>query len=59
MAQKRADRDIGFDAVNSGLLKNARLLEPLGVLNIQLGYFLGYGSAGGFRHLHVGTEVAS
>ena len=52
-------RDIGFDAVNSGSLKNARLLEPLGVLNIQLGYFLGYGSAGGFRHLHAGAGVAS
>jgi 8-hydroxy-5-deazaflavin:NADPH oxidoreductase len=52
-------RDIGFDAVNSGSLKNARLLEPLGVLNIQLGYFLGYGSQGGFRHLHAGAEVPS
>ena len=52
-------RDIGFDAVNSGSLKNARLLEPLGVLNIQLGYFFGYGSAGGFRHLHAGAAVTS
>jgi hypothetical protein len=52
-------RDIGFDAVNSGSLKNARLLEPLGVLNIQLGYFLGYGAQGGFRHLHAAAEVAS
>ena len=51
--------DIGFDAVNSGPLKNARLLEPLGVLNIQLGYFLGYGSEGGFRHLHAGAAVTS
>ena len=52
-------RDIGFDAVNSGPLKNARLLEPLGALNIQLGYFLGYGAQGGFRHLHAGAEVTS
>ena len=28
---------IGFDAVDAGPLQNARLLEPLGVLNIQLG----------------------
>lgn len=30
--------DIGFDAVDAGPLKNARLIEPLGYLNIQLGY---------------------
>ena len=29
------------------------------MLNIQLGYFLGYGSEGGFRHLHAGAEVTS
>jgi hypothetical protein len=46
-------------AVNSGSLKNARLLEPLGVLNVQLGYFLGYGSEGGFRHLHAGAAATS
>lgn len=40
------------------LIVPAVLLEPLGVLNIQLGYFLGYGSEGGFRHLHAGAEVA-
>jgi 8-hydroxy-5-deazaflavin:NADPH oxidoreductase len=50
-------REIGFDAVNAGSLKNARLLEPLGVLNIQLGYVLGYGSQSGFRHLHAGAQV--
>src|SRR6476659_5657068 len=33
--------------------------EPLGVFNIQLGYFRGYGSQGGFRHLHAGAEVTS
>jgi len=52
-------REVGFDAVNAGALKNARLLEPLGVLNIQLGYVLGYGSQGGFRHLHAGAAVTS
>jgi phospholipid/cholesterol/gamma-HCH transport system permease protein len=29
------------------------------VFNIQLGYFLGDGSEGGFRHLHAGAEVTS
>ena len=29
------------------------------MVNIQLGYFLGYGSQGGFRHLHAGAEVTS
>jgi hypothetical protein len=29
------------------------------VLNIQLGYFLGYGPEGGFRHLHAGAAVTS
>ena len=30
---------IGFEAIDSGNLSNARLLEPLGMLNIYLGYF--------------------
>ena len=50
-------RDLGFDPVNAGPLKNARLLEPLGVLNVQLGYVLGYGAQGGFRHLHAAAGV--
>ena len=37
-------RAIGFDAVDAGPLKNARLLEPLALLNIQLGYVLGMGT---------------
>jgi len=45
-------RDIGFDAVDAGPLVNARLLEPLGYLNIQLGYVLGMGTQIGFRVLH-------
>jgi predicted dinucleotide-binding enzyme len=36
-------RDIGFDAVDAGPLENARLLEPLGYFNIQLGHVLGLG----------------
>lgn len=31
-------RDIGFEAVDAGPLRNARLLEPMAVLNIFLGY---------------------
>jgi predicted dinucleotide-binding enzyme len=31
-------RDLGFDAVDAGNLQTARLLEPMGALNIQLGY---------------------
>src|SRR4051794_35491737 len=37
-------KDIGFDAVDAGPLRNARLLEPLGYFNIQLGYVLGMGT---------------
>jgi 8-hydroxy-5-deazaflavin:NADPH oxidoreductase len=45
-------RDIGFDAVDAGPLKNACLLEPLAVLNIQLGYGLQMGTQIGFKLLH-------
>jgi 8-hydroxy-5-deazaflavin:NADPH oxidoreductase len=45
-------RDIGFDAVDAGPLKNARLLEPFAFLNIQLGYVLKMGTQIGFRLLH-------
>lgn len=37
-------RDIGFDPVDAGPLKNARLLEPMACLNIQLGYVLKLGT---------------
>ena len=43
---------IGFDAVDAGPLKNARQLEPMAYLIIQLGYVLGMGSQIGFRLLH-------
>ena len=45
-------RQIGFDAVDAGPLKNARLLEPFAYLNIQLGYVLGMGRQIGFKLLH-------
>ena len=41
--------DIGFDAIDAGPLKSARLLEPLGVLNIKLGYELRLGTEIGLR----------
>jgi predicted dinucleotide-binding enzyme len=40
---------IGFDVVDAGPLANARLLEPLGYLNIQLGYVLGLGAQIGLK----------
>lgn len=45
-------RQIGFDAVDAGPLVNARLLEPLGVLDIQPGYGLNMGTQVGFKFLH-------
>ena len=45
-------RAIGFDAVDAGPLSNARLLEPLGYFNIQLGYVLGNGTDIGFKFIH-------
>ncbi len=45
-------RGIGFDAVDAGPLKNARLLEPLALLNIQFGYALGMGTQIGITLLH-------
>jgi len=41
--------EIGFDAIDGGPLRNARLLEPLAYFNIQLGYVLGMGPQIGFR----------
>ena len=42
-------KDLGFEPVDAGPLKNARLVEPLGYLNIQLGYVLGLGTQIGFK----------
>lgn len=44
--------DIGFDAVDAGPLANARWLETLGYLNIQLGYVLKMGTEIGFKLIH-------
>jgi predicted dinucleotide-binding enzyme len=46
------ERAIGFDAVDAGPLRNARLLEPLGSFNIQLGYGLNMGTQSGFKFVH-------
>ncbi len=46
----RLGKDIGFHAVDAGPLRNARMLEPLGVLNIQLSRGPShYGPGIGFR----------
>ncbi|HTT12492.1 MAG TPA: NAD(P)-binding domain-containing protein [Burkholderiaceae bacterium] len=45
-------RAIGFDAVDAGPLRNARMIEPLAYLNIQLGYVLKMGPQIGFKLLH-------
>lgn len=34
---------LGFVAVDAGPLRNSRFLEPLGMMNIQFGFFLGAG----------------
>lgn len=43
-AVEKLTRDIGFDAVDAGPLKSARYLEPMGMLNIILGYGLKMGT---------------
>jgi predicted dinucleotide-binding enzyme len=47
-----AGRDIGFDPVDAGPLKNARWMETLGYFNIQLGYTLKMGTEIGFKLVH-------
>jgi predicted dinucleotide-binding enzyme len=42
-------REIGFDAVDAGPLKNARWLETLGYFHIQLGYTLKMGTQVEFK----------
>jgi predicted dinucleotide-binding enzyme len=44
--------DIGYDPLDAGPLKNARLLEALGILNIQLGYVVGLGTDIGISYVH-------
>jgi predicted dinucleotide-binding enzyme len=50
---------IGFDPVDAGPLKNARWLETLGYLNIQLGYMLKMGTDTGFKYIHERALAAS
>ncbi len=45
-------RAIGFDAVDAGPLENARWLEMLGYLNIQLGFGQKMGRDIGFKLVH-------
>jgi predicted dinucleotide-binding enzyme len=45
-------RDLGFDPVDAGPLENARLLEPLALLNIQLGFVQKLGTEIGFKLVH-------
>jgi 8-hydroxy-5-deazaflavin:NADPH oxidoreductase len=47
---------IGFDAIDAGPLANARLLEPLGYFNIQLGYVLGLGTQIGLTLVRGATK---
>jgi len=45
----RLGRDIGFDAVDAGPLRAARLLEPVGMHLIALGYGMKMGTGIGYR----------
>jgi 8-hydroxy-5-deazaflavin:NADPH oxidoreductase len=45
-------KSMGFDPVDAGPLVNARWLETLGYLNIQLGYMLKMGTEIGFKLVH-------
>lgn len=45
-------REIGFDPVDAGPLRNAAWLEALGYFNIQLGYTLDMGVDIGFKLIH-------
>jgi 8-hydroxy-5-deazaflavin:NADPH oxidoreductase len=45
-------KSIGFDPIDAGVLRSARYLEPLGYLNIHLGYMQKLGPEIGFRLVH-------
>ncbi len=44
-------QDAGFEPVDAGVLKNARYLEPMAQLNIQIAYGLGGGTDVAFRYM--------
>lgn len=44
-------RDAGFEPVDAGVLKNARYLEAMAQLNIQIAYGLGGGTDVAFRYM--------
>jgi hypothetical protein len=45
----RLGKDIGFEPIDAGPLKNARYLEPMAMLIIDLGYMLGMGTNIGYK----------
>jgi 8-hydroxy-5-deazaflavin:NADPH oxidoreductase len=49
---------MGFDVVDTGPLRIARFIEPLAMLNIQLGYGLGMGTGIGFTLNHAPSPRA-
>lgn len=51
-AVQAVGRNIGFDAIDAGPLRNARWLESLVYLNIQLGCVLGMGTEIVFALVH-------
>jgi predicted dinucleotide-binding enzyme len=56
---RKMAEDIGFDVVDAGPLSSARYLEPLGMLNIKLGYGLKIGTDIGFTLLRERTVLRS
>ena len=45
----RLGKDIGFEPIDAGPLKNARYLEPMAMFIIDLGYVLGMGTNIGYK----------
>ena len=39
-------KTVEFEPIDSGALYNSRFLEPMGEMNILLGFFLGWGTSG-------------
>ena len=56
---RKIAEDIGFDVVDTGPLSSARYLEPLGMLNIKLGYGLKMGTDIGFTLIRERTAARS